>query len=231
MLVRCPQCQTGYNLPANKLGEGRNVRCVKCGNEWFQKAEEQQPEAPEEPKAPIAPENPQSKADEAASAVSNQRAKLKRRLTIVGVSTASCVLILFSLLVLFKSSIEKSAPAMASFYSAIGLSSAQDERTMSVTGLVIPKENIERILDEDTTPTTYTFVGQVINTNTVAVDIPQIRVSLFNEKGVEIDFWPAQIEKTTLQPGEVSRWVCRFFNPPIEKIYSHQVYFAKSDAK
>jgi predicted Zn finger-like uncharacterized protein len=37
MIFNCPECDKKYLLSASKLGpEGKNVRCVSCGTEWFQ---------------------------------------------------------------------------------------------------------------------------------------------------------------------------------------------------
>lgn len=44
MILTCPKCQSQYNLDPAKLGAaGRDVRCVSCGNMWFQAAEEGKP--------------------------------------------------------------------------------------------------------------------------------------------------------------------------------------------
>lgn len=238
MLIRCPQCQAGYNIPEEKIGEnGRTLRCVKCKNEWHQPGIKKEEEAPQAPLAPVNPQTddvPKMKTTpkkEETSAVDDAREKLKRRILISSFSALVAVLILFSILVLLKDSISSSMPAMKGFYSAIGLGETvldqKIEEATSMTGLVILEDEIERILDEDATPVTYTFVGKVKNTNTVDVVIPTIRVSLRNDKGIELDFWPAQLEKTSLAPGEEARWVCRFFNPPIDKIYEHKVYFVQ----
>ncbi len=40
MIVSCPNCATGFNLPDSALGAtGRKVRCAACGHVWLQRAE------------------------------------------------------------------------------------------------------------------------------------------------------------------------------------------------
>jgi predicted Zn finger-like uncharacterized protein len=37
MLIRCPSCATKFSVPDAALGvKGRNVRCTRCGHQWFQ---------------------------------------------------------------------------------------------------------------------------------------------------------------------------------------------------
>lgn len=35
MLIACPNCATSYDLAADALGGGRNVRCARCETTWF----------------------------------------------------------------------------------------------------------------------------------------------------------------------------------------------------
>jgi predicted Zn finger-like uncharacterized protein len=39
MLIVCPTCSTGYEIPPAALGAGRQVRCAQCKNTWFATAE------------------------------------------------------------------------------------------------------------------------------------------------------------------------------------------------
>lgn len=63
MILTCPQCQSQYDLPTEKLGTGgRTVRCVSCSHTWFQMPEVQKAAAPAElastPQAPPPPPPP-----------------------------------------------------------------------------------------------------------------------------------------------------------------------------
>ncbi|MAJ63489.1 MAG: hypothetical protein CL558_09405 [Alphaproteobacteria bacterium] len=52
MIVACPACNTRYELPPSSIsGEGRQVRCARCGNQWFlakPEAAAPTPKAPQE---------------------------------------------------------------------------------------------------------------------------------------------------------------------------------------
>ncbi|MGE0666013.1 MAG: zinc-ribbon domain-containing protein [Sphingomonadales bacterium] len=59
MIITCPNCQTRYSLPQEKIKPGgQKVRCAKCGTVWHQEQEEEPiPLAAEQavPAAPVAP--------------------------------------------------------------------------------------------------------------------------------------------------------------------------------
>ena len=35
MQVACPSCAATYQVPDAMIGEGRQIRCVRCGDSWF----------------------------------------------------------------------------------------------------------------------------------------------------------------------------------------------------
>ena len=52
MIIRCPSCATGFEVPDNALGAGRKVRCNQCQHVWFADASSAAPE----PVSPPVPE-------------------------------------------------------------------------------------------------------------------------------------------------------------------------------
>ncbi len=72
------------------------------------------------------------------------------------------------------------------------------------------------------------FTGTITNTSDTPQTLPELRVQLLDTKGIELDFWPAEIQKTTLQPNESASFQVRFLNPPIDRIATYRAFF-KSD--
>ncbi len=61
MIIQCPNCRTQFDIAPAGLGStGRDVRCFKCGNQWFQQPVTNTPpqHAPQMPAAPQAPGYP-----------------------------------------------------------------------------------------------------------------------------------------------------------------------------
>lgn len=225
MLIRCPECKTGYNLNPRQIGpQGRVVRCIRCANEWFQNPIEE----PTETAPPLPPEPTQEQGNH--SAINDTKKSLKKRVVVSVLATAIILGGIIGLLITLKGEIIEKAPVMAGIYQAMGIDikNSSKESMSSDTGLIIPADQIERTLISGQ-PITLSYSGVVTNTNSVEVMIPRIVVSLYNNKGVEIDQWPAQLEKTTLQPEESTVWTVRFFSPPLnlDDIAEHKVYFSK----
>lgn len=54
MLITCPSCDSGYEVPDHLLaGEGRRLRCKLCAEEWHAMLP-----VPQEPEPALAPEPP-----------------------------------------------------------------------------------------------------------------------------------------------------------------------------
>ena len=224
MIIRCPKCRTGYSIKEDQIsGAGRMVRCSQCAHTWHQ--EEIKKDATPETKnelPPIAPVNEAFNKDIFAKDPAVEQQKKKMR--IIALTSFISTALILSVFLLAQSFFENIFPSSKSFYSAIGLSSEQAELTESATGLIIPKDKIERTL-EDGDPIVLTFKGIVVNTNSVQVSVPKIIVTLHDDKGVEIDRWPAYPEKSQLAAGEETVWICRFFNPDLDSVSEHRIRF------
>lgn len=220
MIIRCPKCRTGYSVGRSQItAAGRMVRCSHCGHEWHQDLSPEKPqEMPE--KVPLAPINIKLD-DDISKAFYKKKTEENPKLKVMLLSVAFSVVFVLILLVLGQSFLSKAFPSLTGFYKSVGLAS-EEAKVSSATGLVVPKESVERAL-EDGEPLVLTFKGKLVNTNTVAVNVPKIMVTLHDDKGVEIDSWPAYPEKARLEAGEETRWVCRFFNPDIDRIYEHRI--------
>tara|TARA_R110000868_G_scaffold218576_2_gene469234 strand:- start:157296 stop:157973 length:678 start_codon:yes stop_codon:yes gene_type:complete len=224
MIIRCPQCRTGYSVEHNQIYKaGRVVRCSQCSHTWLQEYVPPQSSFDNEPKkAPLAPIN--KKLDDELASKNSAAYKNKKKIQMIALSAFISITLILSILLLAQNFFEEVFPSSKGFYSTIGLSSQSEGETESATGLVIPKEAIERTL-EDGEPLVLSFKGKVVNTNSVSVSVPGIIITLHDDKGVEIDRWPAYPEKSNLAPGEETKWICRFFNPDLDSVAEHRIRF------
>jgi predicted Zn finger-like uncharacterized protein len=225
MIIRCPKCRTAYSVQNDQIYEaGRQVRCSQCQHIWHQIPVFEAFKAEKLTKvAPLAPEN---LTGNPASEIKSLRllSQKYKSLKIALLSGFLALTFILSILFLAQNFFEEMFPASKGFYSLIGLESEASEKTTSATGLVIPKDEVERTL-EDGEPMVLTFKGFVRNTNSVSVTIPKIIITLHDDKGVEIDRWPAYPEKSRLNPGEEAKWTCRFFNPDLDSVFEHRIQF------
>lgn len=225
MIIRCPKCRTAYSVQNDQIYEdGRQVRCSQCQHIWHQMPvfEAFRADKPEKV-APLAPENLSDAQDSKLKMVATL-ARKNKKLKIAILSGVLAFSFILSVLLLAQSFFEEMFPSSKGFYEMLGLKTEDVQKAKSVTGLEIPKNRVERTL-EDGEPLVLTFKGYVRNTNTVAVSVPKIIVTLHDDKGVEIDRWPAYPEKSRLNPGEETKWVCRFFNPDLDAVFEHRIRF------
>ncbi len=215
MIVTCPSCDTRYNLTAQQVGpKGRKIRCASCQHEW------QQPPLEIEESTPKPPLPPQSQFTHTPS---DAEILSKKWITLgIGLVVTVVLILLGSLIWLLKdSSSTNTIAAYSNVYSSN--SNTSTDPIYTPTGLVM--SGIERDVVEDANLTILLFRGKVTNTNSTITHIPEIRVQLLDKKGIELDFWPADIQKTTLKPGETTPWTVRFLNPPLDRIHQYKAFF------
>lgn len=232
MIVHCPSCNARYNLTAAQLGStGRKLRCVKCRHEWFQAAAvEAPPVAPQPGPEPNLFDSGITQHDDihilkpSAPHGTLQQLHGVHPMFLAGGAFFAVLFIAGIIgLTLFGDALfaEKSTTTTQTTTTAL---TRQPPVTITETGLVL-SENIERNIVDDPMFSILLFRGRVSNTNTTAVRVAPIRVSLYNEKGILLDSFPALPKKQKLEPGETTEWICRFYNPPLEKISHFQASF------
>jgi len=240
MIITCPNCYTKYMVPAQKLGGmGRMVRCSRCHTQWHQEAPATQQqylgqEAPRHianPRLAIAGntlggghpfERDSYQPGNLPVVASAQEQKRQMFNTIL-----AAVLVLagiFGSILLLRDSLVKAIPMMGAVFEPFETPSTQTPQAATV-GLVIG--DIQRdVVDEDGF-VTYIIQGKVTNTNLTDKEVPNLRIALLNEKGVQLDAWRVQPQKRVLKSGESTDWICHFYNPPLDKVSEYQVNFAK----
>jgi predicted Zn finger-like uncharacterized protein len=228
MNVTCPQCKARYNLTAAQIGpSGRSLKCARCGHQWFVAPEVQGPAS--EPGAEVGPgdNTPDGDAtpplppanglglDELAYVGQTPGWNRRYGMRLLVWLSAAVVLLGAGLgIALWLLLTQPNAPL------ATGPAAITDPQP---AGLVL--SDLKRDVQQDGSLVILRFTGNVTNTGNNVATLPEIRVQLLDAKGIELDFWPAEVEKPTLQPGETTHWSVRFLNPQLDRIATFRAFF------
>lgn len=216
MLTSCPSCNARYNLTAAQLGpQGRNLKCAKCGHQWFVPPEDPNPEPDLDIPPPIPPTNGVG-LDEMAF-VGNQPVwwrKFGASLTLwlvlaVGALAVALAVALWLLLTPPEGETTATGPAAIT-----------DPQPTNLT-----LSDLSRDILEDGALVILKFTGTVTNNGKTTQTVPELRLQLLDKKGIELDFWPADVAKPSLEAGESTRWTARFLNPPLDRIATWRAFF------
>ncbi len=235
MILVCPSCDTRYFADDSKIGkEGRRVRCATCGHAWTAKVQDEDgTPAPAEETGltreqverlrQTAQANSKVRAGPHAEFRAQQHAKKKRErgraVTIAWVSVAIVFAGALIAAVLFRNEVANAFPKVASLYQLVGLD-------VNRFGLVL--ENVAAKRSFDGTTPVLTVTGAAVNTSEEARATPQLRVTLKDESGNEVQTWTDDFAVATLAPGERTEFTTRFEAPPVET-YRLTVAFAERD--
>jgi predicted Zn finger-like uncharacterized protein len=234
MILVCPSCDTRYFADDSKIGkDGRRVRCATCGHAWTARA-------PDDEGAPAAVEdtgltreaverlrqtaeaNSRARAGPHAEFRAQQQARRRReRIRAVGIAWAGVAFVSLSALgvaVLFRNDIASTFPRLASLYQLVGLE-------VNRFGIVL--ENVAAKRSFDGTTPVLTVTGVAVNTGQQARATPQLRVTLKDETGKDVQTWTDALSVAMLGPGERTEFTTRFEAPPVET-YRLSVTFAET---
>lgn len=235
MILVCPSCDTRYFADDSKIGkEGRRVRCATCGHAWTAKVQEDDgAPAPVEETGltreqverlrQTAQANSRARAGPHAEFRAQQHAKRKRdhgrAVTIAWVSVAVIFIGGLGAAILFRNEVANAFPRAASLYQLVGLD-------VNRFGLVL--ENVAAKRSFDGTTPVLTVTGAAVNTSEEPRPTPQLRVTLKDESGNEVQRWTDDFAVASLAPGERTEFTTRFEAPPVET-YRLSVTFAEKD--
>jgi predicted Zn finger-like uncharacterized protein len=213
MILTCPLCTTRYLADATMFAPpGRNVRCAKCGQVWFQ--------APAGPESEPEPEpSVEKQASAGATAATEMRYAMaatppRRRGfagAFVGALSWMALIVLVAGLggatVKYRESIASLWPQTATFYAALGMK--VNLRGLEFQGIAYRDriENGEAVL---------AISGQLVNVTAHALPVPPIRVSLSDKERRELYHWTFDSGVATLAPGARSSFMTRLASPPHE---------------
>ncbi|MEZ6030682.1 MAG: DUF3426 domain-containing protein [Hyphomonadaceae bacterium] len=235
MILVCPSCDTRYFADDSKIGkEGRRVRCATCGHAWTAKLQEEDgAPAPVEETGltreqverlrQTAQANAKTRAGPHAEFRAQQHAKRKRdRSRVVTIAWISAAVLFAGALgaaIIFRNEVANAFPKAASLYQLVGLD-------VNRFGLVLENVSAKRSFD-GTTPV-LTVTGAAVNKSEEAKPTPQLRVTLKDEGGNEVQTWTDEFAVPSLAPGERTEFTTRFEAPPVET-YRLTVSFAEKD--
>lgn len=235
MILTCPSCSTRYQADSAKfVAPGRNVRCAKCGQVWFQAAPgpdaELEPEpimaappaapayapsaapvteaAPSEGSSPNFAARPVSK-DSISAPV--ERTPPRRVANFAQSAGWAALIFLVAALgwasVQYRQTIASVWPRSASLYAAVGL-------PVNVRGIELTNISYQQEF-EDGQPV-LSVTGKVVNISNRELPVPEIRVVLLDEAKHELYHWNFDAGIPTLKPGGESTFVTRLSSPPPE---------------
>jgi len=232
MILVCPSCDTRYFADDSSIGkEGRRVRCATCGHAWHAKLQDEGDPlvAPQdtgltreqvERLRRTAHENSRTRAGPHAEFRAREHAKRKktrsRVVTIAWASTGVIFAALVGLAVVFRNEVAEAFPRSASIFRLVGLE-------VNRFGLALQDVTAKRSFD-GTTPV-LTVTGSAVNQSEEPREAPQLRVTLKDEAGKEVQSWTDKLAVPVLGPGERTQFTSRFEAPPVET-YRLTVTFA-----
>lgn len=219
MILTCPSCRTRYQADgARFVPSGKNVRCAKCGQVWFQPAPEQAP-APESDPAAAASGEPEedtglgdlaaadfSPADEKSAPPVDRRWPPAAQIA----GWAALILMIVGIgwcAVQFRETIAKVWPESSSLYAALGM-------PVNVRGMALV--NIAYQQDFENGQPVLSVTGKVVNISNHELPVPELRVVLSDDAEHELYRWFFDVGVSTLKAGAESAFVTRLSSPPPE---------------
>lgn len=227
MLIRCPTCASGYDLPAAMLGEGRILRCAHCRDAWVHRPEAER-------------EGAQINAEHSSSRPSPHPAEGRDALPMprrrwpglpwrprglrptggswapvrgpagvpagVGASLLAAALLLGgSAAVAGKARVVAAFPPSEAVFATLGL-------PVNLSGLALGE--LRSSVATGDGPATLTLEGRITNIRPDATPVPALRIAVRDKEGRELYHWTAPAPKARLAAGETVLFRSRLTAPP-----------------
>ncbi|MCB1431435.1 MAG: zinc-ribbon domain-containing protein [Alphaproteobacteria bacterium] len=216
MIIRCPSCNTRYDLPASRLDADSTVmKCSVCNHSWLEGRTIEVPY--EHVKNALEVVEPRFEADaeiqrlvEATRGAEEAFASKRRQRRKTAVSWSAFVIAItmpFAGALAFPDATVRVLPAAMAAYDWAGWD-------INVYGLNIRKVETQH-LNADGTPV-IAIKGEIANTTASVRKIPWLRFSLQDAAGAEVYSWQLDTNARPLQPGESTSFVTRIASPPAE---------------
>lgn len=236
MILTCPSCRTRYQAESERFApSGRNVRCAKCGQVWFQPAPE--PVAAVATPAPGFPTPPPippaqsagvpgggfsdfsaSDFDAGPAPVEEEPAEApvvapRRWKSPPPAQIAGWAVLIFMIIgigwsaVQYRQTIANLWPESTSLYAALGM-------PVNVRGMALV--NIAYQQDFEDGQPVLSVTGKVVNISNHELPVPGLRVVLTDDAKRELYRWNFDVGVPTLKAGAESAFITRLSSPPPE---------------
>ena len=208
MLIRCPTCASGYELPPHLLSEGRILRCAHCRDAWAL-----QGTLAEVPPATLSISVEVRSARQTVPSPHQPRPRphlARRGLPRIGTSTAAAVL-LFATLASGMAAVGQRERLVAAYrpsaalFATIGL-------PVNLRGLAL--KDIHSTLGSADGAPLLTLEGTITNLRQRETAIPAIRIAVRDAGERELYAWTAPAPKRRLAAGEAVPFQSRLATPP-----------------
>lgn len=214
MIIRCPSCNTRYDLPSSRFDADSTVmKCSVCNHSWLEGRAIEVPyeavrnsleviESRFEADAEIQRLVDATRGAEEAFA---SKRRQRRRTTASWSAFIIAITMPFAGALAFPDATVRVLPATMAAYKWVGWN-------VNVYGLSIQRVETQH-LNADGTPI-IAIKGEIANTTASVRKIPWLRFSLHDEAGTEIYSWQLDTNARPLQAGESTSFVTRVASPP-----------------
>ena len=220
MILTCPSCRTRYRTDSGHFKPpGRDVRCAKCGEVWFQRSSELGAQGDQEPVRETlvnsggqdlrAPPEPSSGFGIRPMREAPERDVRPRGTALAKFVASGALIVLVATIawaiVQYRQTIVGLWPQSASLYDVLGL-------PVNVSGIEITEIAYRRDMQNGVAVLSVT--GKLVNVSNRELPIPQIRVVLLDDAKRELYQWTFDAGIPSLKPGAESPFVTRLSSPP-----------------
>ena len=231
MILTCPSCATRYSVDEAKFpASGRQVRCAKCGHNWFQagpapvEPEAEAVVAPEPAAVPVeaapaaqaepAPDVPRARPSSyaatssyAAQADLREPASWGTKLAVAAgwIGLIAVVLLIGYSAVRYRQAITVIWPQSAGVYNTLGMK-------VSIHGLDFDKVDSHR--ESEDGQVVLAVTGLIVNHGSREMPVPNVLVTLSDGSNHELYHWTFAPSAQTLKPNKSVSFITRLSSPP-----------------
>lgn len=236
MILTCPQCATRYQIEDAKFPPGgRNVRCAKCGHQWFQAPPAPEPEPtveiparpppppavapsaavapaireaePEAPRVTHVPSPPVPPRSQAAPMPARHAPGARTAVAAGWIALGTILLLIVWGGVRYRDAIASVWPRTSSLYAAMGM--PVNTRGIAFTGVSYRR-------DTEAGQPVLMVSGTLVNVSGRDVPVPRIEVTLTDDSRRKVDHWVFSPGLQQMKPGQRLAFATRRTNPPSE---------------